>query len=85
MSRESLVFVLGLIVFFTPFSGFPGNWEKVIFITAGAILMFVGYSLRRTAFFRSIDSGNGEGVSDEFVESREIVEETEEHEHDKKI
>jgi len=69
MSRESFIFVLGFVVFFTPFLGFPEDWKEAVFIVAGILLMIVGYSLRRSSFLRSIDSGNGERTSDAFVES----------------
>lgn len=69
MSRESLVFLLGLIVFLTPFLGIPNDWKRVIFIVCGVLLMFFGYFLRRAAYLRSIDSGTGERRADAFVES----------------
>ena len=78
MSRESFVFVLGFIVFFTPFLGIPGNWKQIIFIVSGALLMLFGYSLRRNAFLRSIDVGNGERRGDSFVESIKVEEAEEE-------
>jgi len=68
MSRESFVFVIGLIVFLTSFLGIPQDWKKFIFIAGGILLMILGYSLRRTAFLRSVDSGNGERRGDAFVE-----------------
>jgi len=85
MSRESLVFVLGLIVFFTPFLGILWDSKKIILVISGTLLMVLGYSLRRSAFLRSIDTGNGERASDAFVEKHgeENGEETEEQ--DKKI
>jgi hypothetical protein len=69
MSRESFVFVLGLIVFLTSFLGVLWSTKKIVFIICGAVLMVVGYSLRRAAFLRSIDTGAGERASDAFVES----------------
>lgn len=69
MSRESLVFVIGFIVFLTPFLGVPREWKEYIFISSGFLLMVVGYLLRRGAFMRSIDMGKGERRSDAFVES----------------
>lgn len=69
MSRESIVFILGFIVFLTTFLGIPSGWKEYIFIGCGVLLMILGYSLRRTAFLRSIDMGNGERRSDSFVES----------------
>ncbi len=68
MSRESLIFFLGFIVFFTPFLGIPREWKEWIFIVAGILLMFFGYKLRRAAFLRSITSAEGEHRSDVYVE-----------------
>ncbi len=68
MSRESLVFLLGFIVFFTPFLGIPREWKEWVFIGAGVLLMFFGYKLRRAAFLRSITNEGGEQRSDAFVE-----------------
>ena len=69
MSRESLVFLFGLIVFFTSFLGVPSDYKKTIFTVSGAVLMIAGYSLRRSAFLRSLENGSGERKADAFVES----------------
>ena len=68
MSRESFVFLLGVIVFFTPFLGIPRAWKEWLFIGSGVLLMLVGYSLRRTAFLRSIEGEGGERRGEAFVE-----------------
>lgn len=69
MSRESLVFLVGLIVFLVPFTGFPNDWKELVYTVSGGLLLLLGYSLRRTAFLRSIDDGQGGRKSDAFVES----------------
>lgn len=74
MSRESSVFLLGMLVFLTPFLGVPNDWKEKVFIVSGAFLMVLGYSLRRTAFLHSIDGGNGERKTDTFVESHRVRE-----------
>lgn len=68
MSRESFVFILGFLVFFTTFLGIPDAWKEWMFIGAGIILMFLGYKLRRAAFLRSITHESGEHRSEAFVE-----------------
>lgn len=68
MSRESFVFILGFLVFFTSFLGIPNAWKEWVFISAGIILMFFGYKLRRAAFLRSITHESGEHRSEAFVE-----------------
>ena len=70
MSRESLVIFTGLIVFFVPSIGVPEEWKTYILMGAGVLLMLFGYLLRRAAYFRSLDKGNGERAADSFVESR---------------
>ncbi len=69
MSRESFVFLIGFVVFFTHFLGLPRDWKEIIYLGAGIMLMLVGFSLRRSAFLRSIDDGNGERRAGAFVES----------------
>ena len=68
MSRESFVFVLGFVVFFTSFLGIPGEWKERTFVGVGVVLMLLGYSLRRAAFLRSISDEHGERRTDAFVE-----------------
>ena len=69
MSRESLVLLLGIVVFLVPGSGLPEVWILNILRVVGAILIVVGYTLRRSAYYRKTDRGNGERGSDSFVES----------------
>ena len=68
MSRESFVFLIGFIIFFTPFLGIPRDWKEWVSIVAGVLLMFVGYKLRRAAFLRSIMHESGEHRGNAFVE-----------------
>jgi uncharacterized membrane protein len=70
MSRESFVFLIGFIVFFTPFLGIPRDWKEWVSIVAGVVIMFLGYKLRRAAFLRSITHESGEHRSDVFVEHK---------------
>lgn len=69
MSRESLVFVVGFFVFLIPFLSIPRDFKEWFFIGAGAVLMIIGISLRRRAFFRSLEDESGGRVSDVFAES----------------
>jgi len=70
MSKESFVVLLGGIVLFTPFLGIPREYKEILFIGCGALLVVVGYLLRRRAFLRSLEHESGERVGDAFVESR---------------
>jgi len=69
MSRESLVFVLGFLVFLVQFLGIPQDWKEIFFLGAGVALMVLGFILRRVAFLRSIENESGERASDAFAES----------------
>jgi hypothetical protein len=69
MSRESLVLLFGIIIFITPSLGIPEEWKGYIYAGSGIILIIVGYILRRSAYLRSIDTGNGGRETDSFVES----------------
>ncbi len=68
MTRESFVFFAGFIVFLVPYLGLSKEWRQWLLVAVGALLMFIGYSLRRSAFLRSITEENGERRSDAFVE-----------------
>jgi hypothetical protein len=68
MSRESLVLILGLIVTSVTHLGVPSVWKEWITFSAGVLLVALGYSLRRAAFFRSIEVRPGERRAEAFVE-----------------
>ena len=71
VSRESLVLILGLVVFFAPSLGIPPEWKGYILSGSGILLLIVGYLLRRAAYMRKTDKGNGErGNDDSFSESK---------------
>ncbi len=70
VSRESLVFLLGVIIFVIPLIGVPPLWKEYALIAIGVLLVALGFSLRRSAYYRRIDRGNGELGNDSFVESQ---------------
>lgn len=69
MSRESLVFLLGIFLTVLPFLGVPETWRQYAIAFAGAVLILIGYSLRRSLYLSKIDKGNGERGDDSFVET----------------
>lgn len=69
MTRESLVFISGAFVLAIPYIGIPDDYKKIALAFLGGILIVLGYSLRRSAFFRSIDTGMGEHRSEAFAEN----------------
>lgn len=70
MSRESLVFLFGVIVFFLPVIGVPQLWKTYFLWGAGIALVLLGLSLRRSAYLRRVRQADGELRSDSFVESQ---------------
>jgi len=75
MSKESLVFLLGVLVFFVPFLGIPRDYKEYVLIGCGILLMGLGYRLRRIAFLRSLEHESGERRGDTFVESNIVHQE----------
>jgi heme/copper-type cytochrome/quinol oxidase subunit 4 len=71
MSKETLVFIFGIILLIVPFLGVPEEWRQYAVVAIGIFLVFIGYSLRRKVFFEHIDQGNGERATDSFVETTE--------------
>ena len=69
MSRESLVLLLGVIIFFTPALVIPETWKVYVTSGAGVLLVIVGYMLRRSAYLRRIERDGGVRETDSFVES----------------
>ncbi len=69
MTKETLVFVLGIFLSIVPFLGIPELWKQYIVVGVGALLILIGYMLRRSLYFTRIDQGNGERSDDSFVET----------------
>lgn len=69
MTQETLVFILGLILFLTPFLGIPADWKFYIYIFAAGSLLLIGYRLRYARFLRSIENDQGERQTDSYVEA----------------
>lgn len=68
MSRESIVFTAGILLLIVPHLGIPDVWKFYFYGISGALLIIVGYSLRRASYLRSIEKENGERGTDSFVE-----------------
>ncbi len=69
MSKETIVFILGALVFSTSFLGVPSEYKEWTLIVSGVLLMAIGYRLRRNAFLKSIEHESGERRGGAFVES----------------
>ena len=68
MSRESIVFLIGILIIIVPHLGVPDDWKIYFFTAVGILLMIIGYVLRRAAYLRSIEHQEGERRADSFVE-----------------
>ena len=73
VSRESIVFLLGLMVLFTPRLGIPEDWKMYVLSGAGILLIILGYIMRRAAYLRSIEMSDGTRATDSFVESTKKI------------
>lgn len=71
MSKETLVFIFGILLTIVPFLGVPMQWRQYTIFGVGVILILVGYSLRRQVYLSLLDRGNGERGNDSFVETTE--------------
>jgi hypothetical protein len=71
MSKETTVFVAGILLVIIPLLSIPETWRQYTIFGIGAVLMLIGYFLRRDLYLRRIDIGNGERGTDSFVETTE--------------
>jgi len=71
ISRESLVILIALVILTVPQLGIPSAWKEYVLYGCGALLLMVGYLLRRAAYWRRLDRGNGERGTDTFLESHQ--------------
>jgi hypothetical protein len=69
MTKETLVFLLGIFLTLIPFLGFPESWRQYAVTGIGALIILIGYILRRGVYLAKIDKGNGERGTDSFVET----------------
>ncbi len=72
-SKESLVFIIGLLLMVLPFLGIPEEWRLGGVVVLGVVLIFVGYALRRSVYLETIDRGNGERGNNSFVETTDTL------------
>lgn len=71
MSKETTVFIAGLLLTIAPFLSVPQNWKQYLICGLGGLLTLIGFLLRRDRYLRLIDKGNGERGTDSFVETTE--------------
>jgi len=73
MSKETLVFIFGILLTIVPFLGVPEAWRQYTILGIGIILVIIGYILRRGVYLNRIDRGNGERGENTFVETTEVL------------
>jgi len=71
MSKETIVFLFGIVLMIVPFLGVPQEWRQYAVVFIGVLLTLIGYSLRRKVYLNRIDKGNGERGTDSFIETTE--------------
>lgn len=71
MSKETIVFLLGIFLTIIPFLGVPLEWRQYATLGVGILLIFVGYALRRAVYLRRLERGDGERGTDTFLETTE--------------
>jgi len=69
MSKETLIFLCGILLTIIPFLGIPEDWRQYAILGVGIFLIIMGYALRRAVYLHRIDYGNGERGSDAFIET----------------
>ncbi len=69
MSKETIVFISGILLIVVPFLGVPLAWRTYTIVSLGVLLVFVGYAQRRSVYLRQIEKASGERVADSFVET----------------
>ncbi len=69
--KEITVLISGLLLTIVPFLGIPLAWRQYSILAIGALLILVGYALRRAVYLNQLDKGNGERGNDSFVETTE--------------
>lgn len=73
MSKETLIFIGGLLLIVLPFLGIPEDWERVAVVVFGVTFLLAGYALRRARYLAGIDQGNGERSTNSFVETTQTL------------
>jgi hypothetical protein len=73
MSKETLVFISGILLTIVPFLGVPESWRQYAILALGVILILIGYFLRRNLYLSKLDRGNGERGSETFIETTEVL------------
>jgi len=69
MTKGTFVFFIGILLIILPYLGIPMDWKEYFYIGIGALLLVIGYKLRRAQYLVEIDRGNGERGGETFIET----------------
>jgi uncharacterized membrane protein len=69
VSKETIVFISGILLIIVPFLGIPLAWRAYAIAALGVLLVFVGYAQRRAVYLKQIERDSGERATDSFVET----------------
>lgn len=69
VSKETLVFICGILITIVPFLGIPEEWRHYTLLGIGIMLILIGYALRRAVYLQRLERGDGERGTDSFVET----------------
>jgi len=69
MSKGTLIFILGITLMLIPSLGIPLLWKQYAIMGVGALLLLLGYIVRRADYFRTLESKDGTRSDETFVET----------------
>lgn len=65
MSKRQVIMFLGVIVIFLPFLGFPTNWDTIISVLVGILIIGIAYKMSPvTKYNAKMSGGNYANVTD---------------------
>lgn len=69
MSKGTLIFIFGIALMLLPSLGLPLIWKQYILFGMGVFLLLLGYIVRRSDYFRTLESEGGLHTEETFVET----------------
>lgn len=69
MSKGTIIFFFGIALMLIPSLGIPLQWKQYILFGMGVLLLLLGYIVRRTDYFRTLESKEGLFSEETFVET----------------
>ncbi len=69
MSKGTLIFIFGIALILIPSLGIPLLWKQYILSGMGVLLLLIGYIVRRSDYFRTLENEGGVRTEETFVET----------------